>query len=275
MNLKPFLTTALVGLASAALSAPALAGTAMNLGSRTFTQTECQGYVVKVTGKDPVVRGGALVGKISDRTDWRDCKGPNGAGYYIGRGRASGDAVFDGGKLHNIGTDGFRIAAQMDSVTFKNIEADRIRDDVFSLSRKPGTKFTIRDSKVRGYAILSSRNTGGDAHSAYSLDIDGLVAETIPYTIGDAKRRDGNVFKLDDFRGTPSTWKIRNSVFLVHKGTGINTPNATWENVTFVNADGGEFPLWNGGKDAPKGVKVTNDVSVYKRAVARFDAAHR
>ena len=254
------------------MAAPALAGTSISLRGKTLTQTECKGYVVRVTGQDPVVEGGTLLGHTSDATDWRECKGPNGAGFYTS---ASGNARFVGNTLRNIGTDGYRIASAFDSVTFDGIDADRIRDDVFSLARKPGTKVTIRDSKVRGYAILSSRNTGKGKNQPYELDIDGLVAENIPYTIGPSNRRVGNIFKLDSFRGNKNTWRIRNSVFLVHPGTGMDIPDATWENVTFVYPDGGSFPFWSGGKSAPSGVRNTSDIGVYERAVAEWQASRK
>jgi hypothetical protein len=272
MRIKPLWTIATVGILSAGLAAPALGATSISLRGRTLTQTECKGYVVRVTGTDPVVEGGTLLGRTSDATDWRECKGPNGAGFYTA---ASGNARFLGNRLHNIGTDGYRVARAFDSITFDGIDADRIRDDVFSLARKSGTKVVIRDSKVRGYAILSSRNTGKGKNQPYDLDIDGLVAENVPYEIGPSSRRDGNVFKLDSFRGTKKTWRIRNSVFVVHRGTGMDTPDATWENVTFVYPDGGSFPFWDGGKSAPPGVRITTDMGVYERAVAEWEASQR
>lgn len=90
------------------MAAPALAGATISLGDTTLAQEECKGYVVRVTGEDPVVVGGRLLGHTSDATDWRACKDRNGAGFYT---KASGNARFVGNRLSNIGTDGYRIAS--------------------------------------------------------------------------------------------------------------------------------------------------------------------
>src|SRR5512142_1831029 len=106
MRIRALGTSAAVGILSAGLAAPALAGTMLSLGDETLSQEECRGYVVRVTGKDPVVVGGRLIGHTSDATDWRECKDKNGADFYT---RASGTARFVGNRLSNVGTDGYRI----------------------------------------------------------------------------------------------------------------------------------------------------------------------
>jgi hypothetical protein len=187
--------------------------------------------------------------------------------------------VFYKTRADNCVVDMFRILQPEYATTIIGAYGTYIRDDAISC---PHSDMVIRDSYFETYTGFSNQNThppsAGDPHSLlmedcvfYCKPMPLENAEAPEWMIGGMGN--GAFWKLDGFKGTPSTWTIRNCVFYAEMKArdGVDDwPTATFENCFVVwndpfDVDPTYFPI-DGAASPPAGVTETSNIAVFTDA---------
>jgi hypothetical protein len=240
-------------------------------------------YILNVTGDNLCVYGPEMI-EAHDSfrpLTWQDMKTQNSPFPANGAAvRVDGiNQTYYKTRADNCVVDMFRVIDNENTTTIVGAYGTYIRDDAISC---PHSNMVIRDSYFETYTGFSNQNTGSNSTALpHSLVMEDCVIYCKPMPLEQAEATEwmidgmgnGAFWKLDGFKGTVSTWTIRNCVFYAEMKARDGTddwPTATYDNCVVVwndpfDVDPTYFPI-SGAASPPAGVTETDDVSVFTDA---------
>jgi hypothetical protein len=241
---------------------------------------------VQAFGNQVCVTGHSVKGRQSASLTWNEMKSYwDGNGLFFNGGDAS-TVTFENSYVENV-EDGFsaRISANpkakwvLRGVYMKNIRDDAIENDGCLAGE-------IHDSLFDGVHMFLSERPGKDSENSCAVkgitDTLTVIRNSLVRMVCQADSRSDNsctvgtshaqLFKQSEGSGPVD---IRDTIFLVPSlsanGPGpMAFPKGTYSNVTLIWLGGGPYP----GRLPATGVRVTNDISIWNNARAKWLADH-